>query len=246
MTPLWRQTIFQAPLPLSFLALPPFGCALICSTLFPLPYPCLTSLPRQTMLRRPGTHSSPPTDSFGCPSALFHPPAFIQRSNNLSTPSDSFRPPDPRSASPNDVQAAWDAFLAPYCLVRLPLSFVSPTSLCLMLQQPFRPSGSFAHPIPVQRRQKMFKRLGTHSSSSTASFGCPSALFHLPAFIRRSNNLSTPSGLFCPPDPRSALPNDVQAAWDVFLPRYCLVQLPLSFVSPTGLRLTLQQPFHPL
>ena len=183
MTPLWRQTIFQAPLPLSFLALPPFGCALICSTLFPLPYPCLTSLLRQTMLRRPGTHSSPPTDSFGCPSALFHPPAFIQCSNNLSTPSDSFRPPDPRSASPNDVQAAWDAFLAPYCLVQLPLSFVSPTSLCLMLQQPFHPSGLFAHPIPVRRRQTTFKRPGMHSSPPTASFGCPSPLFHPPASV---------------------------------------------------------------
>ena len=67
----------------------------------------------------------------------------------------------------NNAPTAWDAFLAPYCLVRLPLSFVSPTSLCLMLQQPFHPSDSFAHPIPVRRRQKMFKRLGMHSSSPT-------------------------------------------------------------------------------
>ena len=103
------------------------------------PHPRLTSLRRQTMLRQPGTHSSPPTDSIGCPSALFHPPAFIRRSNNLSTPSGSFCPPDPRSASPNDVQAAWDAFLLPYCLVRLPLSFVSPTGLHLTLQRPFHP-----------------------------------------------------------------------------------------------------------
>ena len=180
--PLWHQTIFQAPLPLSFLALPPFGCALICSTLFPLPYPCLMSLPRQTMLRWPGTHSSPPTDSFGCPSALFHPPAFIQRSNNLSTPSDSFRPPDPRSALPNDVQAAWDAFLAPYCLVRLPLSFVSPTHLCSTFQQPFHPSLiCFAHPIPVDIAKRCLNSLGRIPPPPTPSFGRPSGSFHSPA-----------------------------------------------------------------
>ena len=136
---LWRQMILQAPLSLSFLALPPFGCALLWSTLFPPPYPCLMSLRHQTMLKRPGTHSSPPTDSFSCPSALFHPPTFIQCSNNLSTPSDSFCPPNPHLASPNNVQVAWDAFLPPYCLVQLPLSFVSPTSLHLTLQQPFHP-----------------------------------------------------------------------------------------------------------
>ena len=139
LTPLWCQMILQAPLPQSFLALQPFGCALICSTLFPLPHPCLTLLRRQTMLRHPGMHSSPPTDSFGCPSALFHSPAFIRRSNNLSTPSGSFCPPDPCLALPNDVQAAWDTFLLPYCLIRLPLSFVSPTGLRLTLQQPFHP-----------------------------------------------------------------------------------------------------------
>ena len=139
LTLLWHQMILQAPLPLSFLALPPFGCALICLTLFPLPYPHLMSLRCQTMLRWPGMHSSPPTDLFSCPSALFHPPAFIQCSNNLSTPSGSFCPPNPRLALPNNVQAVWDTFLLPYCLVRLPLSFVSPTGLRLTLQQPFHP-----------------------------------------------------------------------------------------------------------
>ena len=181
--PLWHQTIFQAPLPLSFLALPPFGCALIRSTLFPLPYPRLTSLPCQTMLRQPGTHSSPPTDLFSCPLPYFtHPPSF-----NAPT---TFLPPLIHFAHLIPVWCCQTTFKQPgmhsspllprsaaplLCFTHWPL-FDAPTTFPPPLIR-------FAHPIPIRRHQTMFKRPGTHSSSPTPSFGQPSGLFHPPAFV---------------------------------------------------------------
>ena len=84
----------------------------------------------------------------------------------------------------NNAQTSWDAFLPPLltrsaaplpCFTHPP-SFDAPTTF-------LPPLVRFAHPFPVWRCQMTFKRPGTHSSSPTASFDCPSPLFHLPAFI---------------------------------------------------------------
>ena len=100
----------------------------------------------------------PPAGSFYCSSALFHPPVFVQCSNNLSTPSDLFCPPHPCLMSPNDVQMAGMHSTTLYCLVLLPLCFISPTFLCSTFQQSFHPPLiCFTHHISVWHHQTMFK-----------------------------------------------------------------------------------------
>ena len=108
-----------------------------------------------------------------------------------------------------------------------PPSFDAPTTF-------LPPLVCFSHLIPVQCCQTTFKQPGTHSSPPpTASFGCLSPLFHPPASIWCSNNLPTPSDLFCPPHPCSLSPNNIQVAWHAFFHHYPLIRPPLWFVSPT-------------
>ena len=60
------------------------------------------------MLKQPGMHSSPPTASFGCPSALFHPPTHLHLMlQQPFYPSDSFSPPHLCLTWPNSIQVAW-------------------------------------------------------------------------------------------------------------------------------------------
>jgi len=148
----------------------------------------------------------PPTASFCCPSALFHPPAFVWCSKDLSTPS-FVSPTLSLFDVTNDVQTAWDTFLHPLlprsatpllCFTHPPL-FDIPTTFP-------PPLLCFAHPIPIWCHYGI-KQHSNHLASilppPTFSFCCPFTLFHPPTLVQCSNDLTsippTATSSFCCP-----------------------------------------------